>query len=501
MSTKIQTKSAAVREKLTHPIVDADGHMVEYMPLFLDYLGQIAGAKTRDKYIARLPNSHRNYDGTGGSERIGGPEGWYALSPEQRHDMRVARPPFWGATTANMLDRATVMLPKLFRERLDDLGIDFAIVYGSMSLDFLREPDEELRIAGCRAVNTMYADLYGPQADRMAIVAAIPTVTPQEAVTELDYAITKLGLRAAVFGSTVRRPIPFVARKAPELASYAFWTDVLGLASEYDYDPLWKRCTELRIPVASHTSSNGVGYRQSTTNFVYNHLGHFGAAGEAFCKALILGGVTERFPSLTFAFLEGGVGWACNLYNDIIEHWETRNVPAMRKYLDPANFDRNALDELFKKYGEGRFAIAGSGGEATTQLTRNAAAERPEDIDDWKALKIDDPRKFAKIFENFFFGCESEDRMTAAAFNPRLNHFGARLQAMFSSDVGHFDVRDITKVVADAYELVEDDLLSEDDFRDFTFANATKLYAKMNPDFFKGTPVEGAAREVLAATH
>ena len=87
--------------------------------------------------------------------------------------------------------------------------------------------------------------------------------------------------------------------------------------------------------------------------------------------------------------------------------------------------------------------------------------------------------------------------MTAAAFNRRLNHFGVQLNAMFSSDVGHADVRDITRVVADAYELVEDGLLDEADFRAFTFGNAARLYAKVNPDFFKGTAVESEVAKVL----
>ena len=53
------------------------------------------------------------------------------------------------------------------------------------------------------------------------------------------------------------------------------------------------------------------------------------------------------------------------------------------------------------------------------------------------------------------------------------------------------------EVVEEAYELVEDELITADDFRDFTFTNAVNLYAGMNPDFFKGTVVEeDAAREL-----
>ena len=79
--------------------------------------------------------------------------------------------------------------------------------------------------------------------------------------------------------------------------------------------------------------------RLSPTNFVYNHIGHFAAAGHAVAKAIFLGGVTRRFPELNFAFLEGGVGWACQLFGDLIEHWERRNAKALER-MDPEKLDR-----------------------------------------------------------------------------------------------------------------------------------------------------------------
>jgi len=87
--------------------------------------------------------------------------------------------------------------------------------------------------------------------------------------------------------------------------------------------------------------------------------------------------------------------------------------------------------------------------------------------------------------------------MNAHAFNSKVNPYGARLQAVFSSDIGHWDVPDMREVVEEAYELVEKDLLTDDDFRDFTFTNAVNLYAGMNSDFFKGTVVEEAAAREL----
>jgi hypothetical protein len=55
-------------------------------------------------------------------------------------------------------------------------------------------------------------------------------------------------------------------------------------------------------------------------------------------------------------------------------------------------------------------------------------------------------------------------------------------------------------VLPEAYELVEEGLLTADDFRDFTFANAVRLWGGVNPRFFEGTAVEREAAAVLAPT-
>jgi hypothetical protein len=57
----------------------------------------------------------------------------------------------------------------------------------------------------------------------------------------------------------------------------------------------------------------------------------------------------------------------------------------------------------------------------------------------------------------------------------------------------------MTEVLHEAYELVEDGLISDTDFRDFVFTNPVKLWAANNPHFFKGTAVEKEASTILTA--
>jgi hypothetical protein len=59
-------------------------------------------------------------------------------------------------------------------------------------------------------------------------------------------------------------------------------------------------------------------------------------------------------------------------------------------------------------------------------------------------------------------------------------------------------VVDMSEVTEEAWELVEHGLLTEEDFRDFVFANPVRLHTALNPDFFKGTVVESAVARLRA---
>jgi hypothetical protein len=88
--------------------------------------------------------------------------------------------------------------------------------------------------------------------------------------------------------------------------------------------------------------------------------------------------------------------------------------------------------------------------------------------------------------------------MNATAFG-RSNPCGSKLNAIFSSDIGHFDVIDMRDPLPEAFEPVEDGHITADNLRDFTVANAVKLWGTQNPRFFEGTRVAKEAAAVLAA--
>ncbi len=471
-----------IHASLSHPVIDSDGHWIEFEPAAIDYLHEIAGDSVAKRY-SKIANQFGN-------------KKFASLSRRERRDRRMLQPAWWGVPTKNTRDRATAMLPKLLYERMDELGLDFAVMYptgGALFAPFLR--DEEIRRAACRAFNTYTADQFKGLEDRLTPAAVIPMFTPEEAVEELEF-VKSRGFKAAMLSSLIRRPVPAVAKKAPDASRYAIWHDTLGIDSEHDYDPVWAKCVELGIPPSFHSASSGIGMRASISNFVYNHIGHFAQASEAVCKSIFMNGVTRRFPKLRFIFLEGGVGWACGLYSDLIGHWKIRNPKALDN-VNPANLNQELLVDLFRKYGSQ--SVVTKLDQLAEKINLGLLTDQPEQLDDFAPCKIERAEDIRDLFvPNFYFGCEADDPMNAWAFNKKVNPFGAKINALFGSDIGHFDVPDMAGVLPEAYENVEDEVMTEDNFRDFVFANPARLFTALNPDFFKGTAVESQVKVALA---
>ena len=86
---------AEIRNRIGHPIIDGDGHIIEYLPLVRDVLVELAGAAVAERFDLVVASGHLTQ----------------MLSPAQRREMAIMRLPWWGIPTRNTLDRATAMLP------------------------------------------------------------------------------------------------------------------------------------------------------------------------------------------------------------------------------------------------------------------------------------------------------------------------------------------------------------------------------------------------------
>jgi predicted TIM-barrel fold metal-dependent hydrolase len=472
-----------IREQLDHPVIDSDGHLVEFRPVAMEYIAKAGGADLVKRFTEEQRSTFLSRD-------------WYGLSDVERVARWTHRTPFWGEPLRNHgLDLATVQFPDLLYRRLDQIGIDFTVLYPTIGINPQGYTDEEVRRASCRGLNDYYADHWMAHPDRMTPVAVIPMFTPEEAIDELEYAVVRRGFKAVMLPSYVKRPVTSAVDGGPEAARFSWRADTFGIDSEYDYDPVWATCRELGVVPSFHGPGESSTFHDSISNPVYNHVGHFATAATAICKSLFLGGVSQRFPELRFLFLEGGVGWARSLLADMTGHWQKRSLTGLARDTDPRLADPDLFLELYREYG----------GTLWRPTSRDELATRwephPEDpSDSFADLDISTADALRRLFvDRFYFGCEGDDPVMASAFDTLRNPGGLRLHAVFGSDIGHWDVPLMEEVLEEVYEPVEDGLIDAADLRDFVFANPVRLWASTNPQFFTGTVVEDAAASVLAA--
>jgi predicted TIM-barrel fold metal-dependent hydrolase len=449
-------------------VIDGDGHLIENFPLLASTIDRLFGLAAVESFVTTLQMDPMV---TMGDRAAGEPRG-----------------PWWGISN-EAADVATAAIPARLAQRMDGLGLDYAVMYPTLGLGFATIRDSDVRGMACRGLNTMAASLCNEHADRMTAAALIPMHDPDEALREARHVIEELGAKVVVIAPGVGRPL----EAHPQAFPAAHRIDRFGLDSDFDYDPLWQYLVDRRVPLSIH---GGVGYRYlpppqgSPTNYVANHvLGH-GALLIEVAKSLVLGGVYRRFPDLHIAYLEGGASWAVDMMHSMVEHFEKRGPKGLAE-LDPHELDLDVLTAAFRSAGMP---------PADPRRGLMAAGEPPEGWgNEFSESGLENEQQIVALFrDRFFLGCEGDDRSVRRAFDGAGNLDGARLAAFFSSDIGHWDVPRLAPVLLHSRALVNDGAMTNDDYREFVFSNAVRFHAGANPEFFNGTVVEQAAAAELA---
>ena len=176
---------------------------------------------------------------------------------------------------------------------------------------------------------------------------------------------------------------------------------------------------------------------------------------------------------------------------DLVGHYEKRNIDVIG-YYDDARVDRDLAASLFNEYATG--PLSDRSDAYLRFLTRAAKASSAiTDLDDFAESGLRSVDDIVRVFaERFNFGCEADDPLNALAFNKKVLPRGGRLNALFASDIGHWDVPDAVGVLPEAWELVEHGHITEAEFREFTYGNVVRMLTAANPEFFTGTVLEGS---------
>ena len=84
MSGHAHLTPAQIRAKLNHPVVDGDGHWVEYDPVFSEQMRKVGGDLAADGFLAAMAVTRDSL----------------LMSVEERRRRRVSMPGFWTRSNA-----------------------------------------------------------------------------------------------------------------------------------------------------------------------------------------------------------------------------------------------------------------------------------------------------------------------------------------------------------------------------------------------------------------
>jgi hypothetical protein len=73
-----RSRSAEVRARVGHPIIDSDGHVVEFEPALLDYIRDVGGSAILERYKKAHDTAFYSP--------------WHHMSRTERREFRVPRP-------------------------------------------------------------------------------------------------------------------------------------------------------------------------------------------------------------------------------------------------------------------------------------------------------------------------------------------------------------------------------------------------------------------------
>jgi len=82
---------AEIRARLDHPVIDGDGHWVEFDPVFAERMRKAGGDLAADGFLAAMQTTRDAL----------------SMSVAERRRRRIAQPAFWSRQASNTLDRAT----------------------------------------------------------------------------------------------------------------------------------------------------------------------------------------------------------------------------------------------------------------------------------------------------------------------------------------------------------------------------------------------------------
>jgi len=264
-------------------VIDADGHVLEPMSLWDRHLGS--------RHRAFAPRIVRNDWGldtvyVGTQEIVTAPLGLLGTPGSSMDETDPTKKIPWEHAHRGGFDPV---------ERLRDMdleGIDIAVLYPSIGLNFWAIEDPAAATALARAYNDWLGEYCAASPRRLFGAAMLPFQDPDSAAAELRRAAQALHFPAAFV-----RPNPCRGRHIGDPA----------------FEPVWAAAEDLGMTIGIHEGSSNIiptlGVDRLFNPLLLHAVSHPFEQMLAFATLMVTG-TMERHPDLHFVFLESGSGWA-----------------------------------------------------------------------------------------------------------------------------------------------------------------------------------------------
>ena len=298
----------------TYNVVDADGHILEPISLWQDYMDPAF----RDR-APRLMKDESGKERLVIEEQVlGSKKGMGALGAVGARQGTVVDDTMEYANGKKGGFDPHARIPDM-----DLDGIDAAFLYPSIGLFCGAIQDPPLAAAVARAYNRWLADYCKPYPDRLFGVAMLPMQSADLAIEEMKFARKELGFKGAFV-----RPNPYNNMMIDHPHYEKFWS----VAEDLDMSIGFHEGAGAGMPQVGVDRFEGRGARHIITHTMEMML---------VALACIWGGVCERHPKVRIGFLECGGGW--------IAPWLDR----MNRHFDDIGFNDSGLktrpSELFQR--------------------------------------------------------------------------------------------------------------------------------------------------------
>jgi predicted TIM-barrel fold metal-dependent hydrolase len=261
-------------------VIDGDGHMMEPLDIWTNYVEP----SYRERAPAVIGAVGRTLHCYGPCEAF--PEGLPQPRPESAFAGVAERYgeayDTWWSLDSRLAD-------------MDVEGIDIMVCFPTSGViaTIWNYRDADVQAAMCRAYNNWATDYCAPSRGRVKFVAQVTALDPSAAVSE----VRRIGDRLEVAGVV----LPF-----------------RGLDQDWgdrSYDPLWSALGESHLAVCLHGGTTQFSLFRDWTmaggyRAIVSHAMSFPFDSMICIGAIILGGVTERFPDLRLGAYEANAGWA-----------------------------------------------------------------------------------------------------------------------------------------------------------------------------------------------